>query len=99
MGDRSGTLSQSGWSRRKDTTHRWGLLRKEAWSGKNAETRAVGVKGLTTYEAYRPPEGEDHRRGTKATLNAVAVTRWKGREVSREDQTVLITTLPVDDPF
>jgi hypothetical protein len=67
--------------------------------GENAEIRAVGVKGLNTYEAYRPPEGEEHRRGPKATLNAVVVTRWKGREVPREEQMVLITTLPVDDPL
>lgn len=67
--------------------------------GENAGTRAVGVKGLSTYEAYQPPEGEKHRRGPKATLNAVVVTRWKGREVPREEQTVLITTLSVDDPI
>ena len=65
----------------------------------DTDTRAVGVKGLSTYEAYQPPEGERHRRGPKATLNAVVVSRWKGREVPREEQTVLITTLPVDDPL
>ena len=65
----------------------------------NAEIRAVGVKGLTTYEAYQPPEGDRHRRGPKATLNAVVVTRWRGQDVPREKQTVLITTLPVSDPL
>lgn len=67
--------------------------------GENAETRAVGVKGLSTYEAYQPPEGERHRRGPKATLNAVVVSRWKGREVPRQEQVVLITSLPADDPL
>jgi hypothetical protein len=65
----------------------------------NSEIRAVGVQGLTTYEAYQPPQDEGHRRGPKATLNAVVVTRWKGREVPQEEQVVLITSLPVDDPL
>jgi hypothetical protein len=64
----------------------------------NSEIRAVGIKGLTTYEAYRPPQNED-RRGPKPTLNAAVVTRWKGREVPDKEQVVLITSLPVDDPL
>lgn len=63
----------------------------------NREIRAVGVKDLTTYEAYKPPgQGQ---RGPKATLNAVVVTRWKGKAVARDKQVVLITTLSVDDPL
>ena len=65
----------------------------------NQETRAVGLQRLTTYEAYQPPQDEGHRRGPKATLNAVVVTRWKGREVPQEEQKVLITSLSVDDPL
>ena len=65
----------------------------------NAEIRAVGVKGLTTYEAYQPPPEEKSRRGPKPTLNAVVVTRWKGQDVPEEEQVVLITSLPVDDPL
>jgi hypothetical protein len=78
-----------------------GLARLKEGSvvGENAEIRAVGVQGLNTYEAYQPPEGEDHRRGPKATLNAVVVTRWKGQEVPGEEQMVLVTTLPVDNPL
>jgi len=64
----------------------------------NAETRAVGIKGLTTYEAYCPPQDEG-RRGPKPTLNAVVVTRWKKLEVPEAEQVVLITSLPVDDPL
>jgi hypothetical protein len=64
----------------------------------NDEIRAVGVKGLTTYEAYCPPRNTN-RRGPKPTLNAVVVTRWKGKEVPEEKQVVLITSLPVDDPL
>ena len=62
----------------------------------NSEIRAVGIKGLTTYAAYKPPSDQ---RGPKPVLNAVVVTRWKGREVPREEQKVLITSLPVDDPL
>ena len=62
----------------------------------SSEIRAVGVKGLTTYAAYKPPS---EQRGPKLVLNAVVVTRWKGREVPREEQKVLITSLPVDDPL
>ena len=62
------------------------------------EIRAVGVKDLTTYEAYKPPAGQG-QRGPKATLNAVVVTRWKGKAVARDKQVVLITTLSVDDPL
>jgi hypothetical protein len=64
----------------------------------NPEIRAVGVKGLTTYEAYRPPRNAS-RRGPQPTLNAVVVTRWKKRDVPQEKQVVLITSLPVDDPL
>jgi hypothetical protein len=65
----------------------------------NAEIRAVGIKGLTTYAAYQPPPEGTPRRGPKPTLNAVVVTRWKGRVVAEEEQVVLITSLPVDDPL
>jgi hypothetical protein len=65
----------------------------------NQQIRAVGVKGLTTYEAYQPPRRGDSRRGPKASLNAVVVTRWNGHEVPQEEQKVLITSLPVDDPM
>jgi hypothetical protein len=64
----------------------------------NNEIRAVGIKNLSTYEAYRPPEGET-QRGPKATLNAVVITCWKGKDVPREKQVVLITSLSVDDPL
>ena len=64
----------------------------------NAEIRAVGVQGLTTYEAYRSPRNAS-RRGPQPTLNAVVVTRWKWQEVPEEEQVVLITSLPVDDPL
>ncbi|MDP2727549.1 MAG: hypothetical protein Q8P59_08385 [Dehalococcoidia bacterium] len=64
----------------------------------DGETRAVGIKGLTTYPAYRPPKGKK-LRGPKATLNAVVVTRWKGRDVPVAKQTVLLTTLAVDHPL
>jgi hypothetical protein len=67
--------------------------------GENKEIRAVGVKGLSTYEAYQPPTEEKSRRGPKPTLNAVVVTRWKGRDVPEVKQVVLITSLPVDDPL
>jgi len=67
--------------------------------GETKEIRAIGVKGLTTYAAYEPPPEEKGRRGPKATLNAVVVTRWKEKEVPEAEQVVLITSLPVDDPL
>lgn len=73
-------------------------LKTDAIIGKNSEIRAVGIKGLTTYEAYQPPQDEA-RRGPRPTLNAVVVTRWKGRQVPEEEQVVLITSLSVDDPL
>lgn len=77
-------------------------LKTEVVVGENKEIRAVGIKGLTTYEAYKPPPEESAsggRRGPKATLNAVVITRWKGQEVPPEEQVVLITSLSVDDPL
>jgi len=62
------------------------------------EIAAVGLKQLTTYDAYQSPDGKK-RRGPKATLNAVVVTRWKGEAVLPEEQTVLITSLPVEHPL
>jgi len=64
----------------------------------NHDIRAVGINGLTTYEAYRPPAREVHR-GPGLTLNAVVITRWNGKEVPEEEQEVLLTSLPVDDPL
>ena len=64
----------------------------------DGEVRAVGVKGLTTYDAYRPPRGQ-RRRGPKPTLNAVVVTRWKKEDVPLKEQKVLLTSLPVDNPL
>jgi len=83
--------------------HNWdarGLaqLTEGALVKENSEIRAVGVKGLTTYDAYKPPSDQG-RRGPKPILNAVVVTRWKGREVPQGEQKVLITSLPVDDPL
>ena len=82
------------------TTDARGLARLKEGSvvGENTEIRAVGVKGLTTYEAYRPPRNAS-RRGPQPTLNAVVVTRWKWQEVPEEEQVVLITSLLVDDPL
>jgi len=62
------------------------------------EIRAVGVKGLTTYDAYQPPQSQE-RRGPKPTLNAVVVTRWENNEVPLEEQKVLLTSLPVKHPL
>ena len=64
----------------------------------NGEIRAVGVKGLTTYDAYQPPRGQE-QRGPKPTLNAVVVTRWKNKDVPLEEQKVLLTSLPVEQPL
>ena len=74
------------------------LLKEGTIIKENSEIRAVGVKGLTTYDAYKPPSDQG-RRGPKPILNAVVVTRWKGREVPQKEQKVLITSLPVDDPL
>jgi hypothetical protein len=71
-----------------------GIIIKE-----NTDIRAVGIKGLTTYTAYQPPPEEKPRRGAKPTLNAVVVTRWKGKEVPEAEQVVLITSLSVDNPL
>lgn len=64
----------------------------------NEEIRAVGLKGLTTYEAYQPSPTHG-RRGPKPTLNAVVVTRWKGKAVPQKDQVVLLTSLPIEHPL
>jgi hypothetical protein len=74
-------------------------LKEDVVIGENEEIRAVGVKGLTTYEAYQSPEEEKSRRGPKPALNAVVVTRWKEKDVPEAEQVVLITSLPVDDPL
>lgn len=74
------------------------LLRGGGTIEENQEIRAVGVKGLNTYEAYQPSPAQG-RRGPKATLNAVVVTRWKGEEVPQQDQKVLVTSLPVEHPL
>ena len=75
------------------------LLGKEAGVvEEDQEITAVGLRGLTTYDAYRSPEGKG-KRGPKATLNAVVVTRWKNEAVAQEEQEVLITCRPVDHPL
>ncbi len=67
--------------------------------GENKAIRAVGIKGLSSYNAYQPPPEDIPRRGPKPTVNAVVVTRWKGKTVLETEQVVLITSLPVDDPL
>ena len=74
-------------------------LTKDVVVGENKEIRAVGLKGLNTYEAYQPPPEEKSKRGPKPALNAVVITRWKGCNVPEAEQVVLITSLPVDDPL
>ncbi len=71
---------------------------EESLVAADGNIRAVGVKGLTSYDAYAPPKGEK-RTGPKATLNALVVTRWNSKEVPVAEQVVLITSLPVDDPL
>jgi len=72
---------------------------KNSVVGENKEIRAIGIKGLSTYAAYQPPAEGKSRRGPKPTVNAVVVTRWKGKAVPEAEQVVLITSLPVDDPL
>ncbi|MDO8635078.1 MAG: transposase [Dehalococcoidia bacterium] len=74
------------------------LLEEGSVMEEDGETRAVGVKGLTTYDAYQPPKGQRHR-GPKPTLNAVVVTRWKKENVPLAEQKVLLTSRPVDNPL
>lgn len=64
----------------------------------NKDIRAIGIKGLTTYETYQPPDKNGHR-GPKPTVNAVVITRWNGHEVPEGEQKVLLTSLNVDDPL
>jgi len=74
------------------------LLKEGAITESDKEITAVGVKGLTSYDAYQPPAGQE-RRGPKPTLNAVVVTRWKIKEVPLEEQEVLLTSLAVKHPL
>lgn len=74
------------------------LLEEGSVVEEDEETRAVGVKGLTTYDAYQPSKGQRHRV-PKPTLNAVVVTRWKKKDVPLAEQKVLLTPAPVDNPL
>lgn len=74
------------------------LLKEGTIIEDDGEIRAVGVKGLTTYDAYQPPRSQE-RRGPKPTLNAVVVTRWNNKEVPLEEQKVLLTSLRVEHPL
>jgi len=74
------------------------LMKEGSIIENDSEIRAVGVKGLTTYDAYQSPQIQG-RRGPKPTLNAVVVTRWKNKDVPLEEQKVLLTTLPVEQPL
>ena len=74
------------------------LLEEGSVVEEDEETRAVGVRGLTTYDAYQPPKAQRHR-GPKPTLNAVVVTRWKKKDVPLEEQRVLLTSLSVEHPL
>lgn len=63
-----------------------------------SEVAAVGVAGLTSYQQYAPPKGSE-RRGPRATINAVVVTKWAGQVVPPGEETILLTTLSVRDPL
>lgn len=63
-----------------------------------ADLAAVGVARLNSYEQYAPPK-DSGRRGPKATINAVVITRWGGQAVPPGEEVILLTSLPVSKPL
>ena len=59
---------------------------------------AVGVARLSSYTQYGPPKGQK-RRGPRATINAVVITKWAGKPVPPGEEVILLTSLPVSDPL
>ncbi len=66
--------------------------------GERQDIGAVGVARLSSYTQYAPPKGKK-RRGPRATINAVIITRWAGKPVPPGQEVVLLTSLSVRDPL
>lgn len=66
--------------------------------GECDDVAAVGVAQLSSYTQYAPPNGRK-RRGPRATINAVIITKWAGKPVSPGEEVVLLTSLPVRQPL
>lgn len=63
-----------------------------------ADVTAVGVARLNSYTQYAPPKGRK-RRGPRATINAVIITKWAGKPVPPGQEVILLTPLPVHHPL
>lgn len=64
-------------------------------------TRLVGVTGVTTYDAYGPPDHTRHRNQKDfdgKPLNAVVVQMWDNHDAG-DTGLVYLTNGPVTDPF
>lgn len=66
--------------------------------GERQDVGAVGVARLSSYTQYAPPKGPK-RRGPRATINAVVITRWAGKPVPPGEEVVFLTSRPVHDPL
>lgn len=78
------------------------LVKKEERGKGKDKMSIVGVGGLTTYDQYG--DEEHKKRKTKKNfkgnpINAIMVTKWKGKEYEEGEEPIFTTSLPVDNPF
>ena len=60
--------------------------------------KGYGVEGLLSYFEYNPSGIKNNKTTNGSPINAVVVTTWKGKPVESGKETVLLTSLPVNEP-
>jgi len=67
------------------------------WAYGKDKCQGYGVDGLMSYLDYNPGGVKDNRRTNGSPLNALVVTTWRGKAVSPKKQTVLLSSLPIEE--
>ena len=67
------------------------------WAYGKDKCQGYGVDGLRSYFEYNPQGVMDNCKTNGSPLNALVVTTWRGKAVSSEKQTVLLSSLPIED--
>jgi len=66
------------------------------WAYGKDKCQGYGVDGLRSYFEYNPEGEKSNSKTSGSPINAIVVTTWRGKAVSREKQKVILTSLPAE---
>jgi hypothetical protein len=67
------------------------------WTYGKHKCKGYGVDGLLSYFEYNPKGVKHNKKTNGSPINALVITKWKGKTVSPEKQVVLLTSLPAEE--